>query len=221
MNQSDPMVCARCGTIHRPLPQCQKHRKSDGAQCGRDAMRGTDACYMHGSASPQSKRAAARRLAEADVARTLGELGVPIPTSDGEALQELRDRYRGIVAALWQLAAGLNLVPEGAGADGIWGRTYHQTGTPTGEAKPHVVMVMLGDWSDRLAKVDEACVRLGLAERRVRAEEGFLGLLAAALDVALARVVPVELHGEFRQVWAGELRRLDVLELPAGEEETK
>jgi hypothetical protein len=72
---------------------------------------------------------------------------------------------------------------------------------------------MLGDWSDRLAKLDEACVKLGLAERRVRVEEAEVALLARAVDVMLAQAIPAEFHARARAVLAQELRRLDE---PAG-----
>lgn len=201
-------------------------RTRSGARCKNPPMVGSTVCRMHGGAARQVRAAAGRRVEQArverEVSRTLGELGVPIPTSDGEGLQELRDRYRMIVNALWDLASGLKLVPEdgipGGGTNGIYGRTYHQTGIATGEAKPNVVMVMLGEWCDRLAKVDEACTKLGLADRRVRAEEAELVLLAGAVDLMLARVVPPEYHERCRTVLAGELRRLDERPAPpAGE----
>jgi hypothetical protein len=158
--------------------------------------------------------AADRRIQVEVAAAELARLGLPIRTSDGEALAELRDRYRGTVDALWTLVGNLKLVPEAdmpgaGGTDGIYGRTYHQTGKPTGEAKPHVLVQMLGDWSDRLAKIDEICVKLGMAERRVRVEEAQAVLLAGAVDVMLASVVPAELHDRARQVLGTELRRLD------------
>lgn len=44
--------------------QCTAHRR-DGAQCGSDAMKGTNVCRMHGGSAPQVRAAAQRRLLEA------------------------------------------------------------------------------------------------------------------------------------------------------------
>lgn len=44
--------------------QCTAHRR-DGAQCGSDAIRGTNVCRMHGGSAPQVRAAAMRRLLEA------------------------------------------------------------------------------------------------------------------------------------------------------------
>lgn len=47
---------------------CRAHRR-DGAPCGNYPIRGAPTCRMHGSASPQVRRAAAGRLAEREAAR--------------------------------------------------------------------------------------------------------------------------------------------------------
>lgn len=222
------MICQRCSQTHQE-GRCTGHVRAKDGQlrpCKQWPMQGATVCRNHGGAARQVRAKAAERLARArterDVAKTLGEIGVSIPTSDGEALIEERDRHRGVVKALWTIASELRLVPSdglaGTGSDGIYGPTFHQTGRPTGEAKPNVVMVMLADWSSRLAKIDEACVRLGLEARRVRATEAELVLFARAFDVALARSVPAEFHAAARAVLAGELRRLDGQELPASPE---
>jgi hypothetical protein len=55
----------------QPQPCCAR-RKGDGGDCGNWAMRGQNVCRMHGGASPQARRAAARRLAAARLRRTVG-----------------------------------------------------------------------------------------------------------------------------------------------------
>lgn len=165
-----------------------------------------------------------RAATEQEVTRTLGQMGVAIPTSDGEALLELRDRYRAIVAALWSLASGLRLVPSDdgpGGTDGIYGRTWHQTGRPTGEAKPHVVMVMLAEWSDRLAKIDEACIKLGLRERMVAVAESQAREVWEAVDRGLRDGLAAQpgLYGPVREAIGRAVRHM-MAELPAGEMST-
>jgi hypothetical protein len=53
--------CQKCGLTH---PRCTAHN-SEGAPCGRRAMKGQRVCPMHGGRAAQSKRAGARRVAEA------------------------------------------------------------------------------------------------------------------------------------------------------------
>lgn len=204
----NPMQRVKCAGTNR-----------NGTSCGKWAIPGGTVCRFHGGSAPQVRRKAAQRVERAAAERfaeaTLGELGVPVATFDGEALQELRDRYRGIVNALWLLAAELKLVPvedveAGLGTDGIYGRTYHQTGVATGEAKPNVVMVMLGEWSDRLAKVDEVCVRLGLEERRVRVSESVADAVLVIAERALTAAVPPEFHEGFKRAFAVEAESREI-----------
>lgn len=54
----------------RPGRRCRAHR-SDGAPCGAYAIVGATVCRAHGGAAPQVRRAAARRLAEAEAYRRL------------------------------------------------------------------------------------------------------------------------------------------------------
>jgi hypothetical protein len=59
-------VCERCGQEHE---RCKAHVLRDGEiePCGRFPNRGGKTCHVHGAASPQAKRKAAERLAEAEV----------------------------------------------------------------------------------------------------------------------------------------------------------
>lgn len=56
---------------HRPW-RCGARRKSDGTDCRAWAMRGQRVCKVHGGASPQARRAAARRVEAARQRRALG-----------------------------------------------------------------------------------------------------------------------------------------------------
>jgi hypothetical protein len=58
--------CERCGQVHE---RCSAHVMRDGEirPCGRFPNSGQQTCHVHGGASPQAKRKAAGRLAEAEV----------------------------------------------------------------------------------------------------------------------------------------------------------
>lgn len=201
---ADAMVCARCGQRHE---RCHGHNKT-GAPCGRWPNSGSALCVKHFGNAPQVLAKARRRLAAVWAEGELTRLGVAIPVADGEALAALRDEAAGNVVALRRMVHTLGLDPDGPGPM-AYEPLFHQTGRPTGEAKAHIVWVMYCDERDRLAKLDEVCVKLGLEQRRVRLEEAEAALFAQAVNVMLAAVVPTELHGRAWDVLSAELRRLD------------
>lgn len=57
------------------------------------------------------------------------------------------------------------------GEPGVYGLTYHVSGLPTGEAKPHVLVQMYNDERKHLAAVAAAALKAGVEERRVRIAE--------------------------------------------------
>ena len=56
----------------RPAVHCSA-RRSNGDPCKNYAMRGGRVCHAHGGKAPQTRKAAQRRLAEAQVLRALAE----------------------------------------------------------------------------------------------------------------------------------------------------
>jgi hypothetical protein len=64
----------------RPRVRCRAHRSTDGQSCQNFAIRGGLTCHAHGGLSPQARRAAQRRLAEAATealaARACARLGI-------------------------------------------------------------------------------------------------------------------------------------------------
>jgi len=61
----------------------------DGDPCRNPPMRGSARCRMHGSSSPQSRRAAERRIAQSEAAQAVAEWGGRTDVTPSEALIEL------------------------------------------------------------------------------------------------------------------------------------
>jgi hypothetical protein len=69
---------------------------------------------------------------------------------------------------------------------GIYGRTYHASGKPTGEAKRHVLIVMRDAERDRLRKVAVDCANAGIEDRRIRLAEDRARLMADVFRAVFA-----------------------------------
>jgi len=80
-------TCERCKTPHDPT-RCQGHSKGmNGGQCGLPPMKGQKVCGSHGGRSPQARRAAEVRNAEATLRQRVGQLHI---TPVDNPLEELR-----------------------------------------------------------------------------------------------------------------------------------
>lgn len=84
---------------YRQARRCSAHR-TDGEPCLAWAMLGSVTCAAHGSRAPQVKRAAKRRVARAKAERACAVLGVPVPTTPEDALQDELAWANGHVAWL-------------------------------------------------------------------------------------------------------------------------
>lgn len=169
-------------------------------------MAGQRVCHLHGGKSPQAVAAAERRLEVANVGAELVErMGVSVETDPGDALLALVHQAQGCVAYLRARVAQLEEVHSPAGAHEAEGggfRGWH-------EAKPHILVAMYGDWSDRLAHYAALALKAGVDERRVRLAEADAERLMTAVVAALgsAGLSPAQ-EGAFRASLATELRRL-------------
>ena len=136
--------------------------------------------------------------------RECAALGIPVETTPAEALiQEVWEAcgnvefYRGLIQGLPTHPAADVLVPavvmsneDGSvetipqhwerGEPGIYGRTYHVSGIPTGEAKPHVLLQLYNDERKRKLEASAAALRAGVDERRVRLAEADATWITAA-----------------------------------------
>lgn len=176
-------------------------RDGSGATCRQPAGHGvpgvwTGRCKLHGGKTPTHVRAAEIVLAK----RTVASLGIRVIPSMGPEEAILDELHRAInnVEFLEALVRDLPDRPEpdvwvppkkgekeghwAYGAPGIYGRTRHVSGIPTGEAKPHVLVVMLNEERDRLIRVSSAAVKANVSRRVMELHEGTARQLAGALS---------------------------------------
>lgn len=196
-------------------------RKKNGDPCGRPAGWGTDhagagRCKLHFGNTESENRKAQEVVAR----RECVSLGIPIETTPAEALVREVWEASGNVAFYRQLVQGLPTHPEDdefvspegegdghwiRGEPGIYGRTYHVSGIPTGEAKPHVLVQLYNDERKRKLDASAAALRAGVDERRVRIAE------ADAVRIETANIKAFEAMGiadrleEFRGYFHREL----------------
>ncbi len=210
VGMTDCPKCALVGQVHDPSPsRCQGHVKNTsgkgatpaGHQCPNAPRTGLNVCGYHGineRALAAGKRNVERAQLERTVTQQIRDLGELVDIRDGEALIAMR----GLAAA--KVIFYRRMVDDLADSD-LYGELYHVSGQATGEAKPHVLVVMLNDERDRLAKLDEICVKLGFDERRLRVAEAEIGMLFDAVTRA-AQVLPAELRDTFRRALADAIR---------------
>ncbi len=139
-------------------------------------------------------------------------LGLPIETTPADALMEEVREACGNVAFYRQLIQELPTHPEPdeyvAGEDGdghwergepgIYGRTYHVSGIPTGEAKPHVLLQLYNDERKRKLDASSAALRAGIEERQVRIAEADAERIEMANMRAFAAMGLADRLEEFR-----------------------
>lgn len=183
-------ACHRCG---QPHPGCTGHRKADGAPCRRPCKPG-ELCNSHGGAAPQVRAARARRRAEAEAARAVATLGLPVDISPTEALLEEVRWTAGHVQWLRRQVQELedSVVVAGHDSDDpvkahplTWGTTKVKTGGDdagtTQEAKPSIWYVLYENERKHLVTVCAAALKAGVEERRVRLAEQQGDLVATAI----------------------------------------
>jgi hypothetical protein len=199
-----------CGECGQPHPRCNGHRKLRNAEqeaerarrfggrpnfeprppvltlqpCMRQPKKGNPVCYLCGASAPQI---AAAGQARQDTIRLHARLGVAVQVDDGESIQAMRNEAAANVAVLRQRVHQLTLDATTETVAGIYGYTYHVSGKATGEAKPHILVVMYWEACDRLAKLDEMCIKLGLRKREVELAEGTGAQIAAVMEAVLRR----------------------------------
>lgn len=157
-------------------------------------------CYLHGAKAPQVVAANLRRLQAREATEELARLGYAIETTPVEALEAMLYEAAANVAVLRELVNDLD-------HDRLYGQMFHQTGSPTGEAKPHVLVVMYDAERDRLAKLSEVCFKLGLDERKVRIAEAEVGRLFDHVTGAIADCgLTAEQTASFKKALAARIR---------------
>lgn len=197
-------------------------RTKRGSHCGRPAgwgtkHAGTGRCKLHfGNTEAENRKATESRALEA-----CETLGIP---HDGITPEQ------ALLAELWECLGNIDfyrrqiqrLPPapepdvfiEGVdGADGHWergqtgvyGRVYHVSGIPTGEAKPHVLVVLYERERDRLRAIAESMLRAGVEDRRVKLAEADAAIVFAGIASALTKMGLEDRLDEFRSHFADAL----------------
>lgn len=184
---------------------------------------GVGHCKRHGGST-----AAQSKAAEVEIARReCDRLGIPVEIDPGEALMQELWETAGNVAFYRALVQQLPTHPEpdvfvtgGAddagdytlahwerGAPGVYGRMYHESGLPTGEARPHVLVTLYNAERKHLTDVATAALRAGVEERRVRMAEADAARIFGAQVAALAAIGMGDRLDDFRRAFADALRR--------------
>ena len=178
--------------------QCGGAKRSGGL-CAQTAGWGTShpgvgRCKLHGGSTPSHERSATRELAR----RECLSFGLKVEIDPASALIEEVWRTQAQVEFYEGLVAELPIHPEPdektevkggkddgkvewkRGRAGIYGRDYHVSGIPTGDAKPHVLVVLYNEERKHLAAVTTAALKAGVAAARVQLEREQAKLIAIA-----------------------------------------
>lgn len=90
----NPKPCGKCGVPHA---RCSGHART-GKPCQGNPVRGATVCRMHGGSSPKVRKAAARRLAEAEAEKAVVKFGLVRDIAPADALLEEVQRSAARVA---------------------------------------------------------------------------------------------------------------------------
>lgn len=151
--------------------RCPAHLKASRRRCRQPRIEGAPTCRMHGSAAPQVRAAAARRVLDQQAAAALARLDVD-PVAD--PLTEL-SRLAGQVCA-WRdaLAAKVNALTD----------LRFEDAKGAEQLRSEVAL-----WEralDRCGSLLTAIARLGIDERLARISERQADAVIRALDAGLA-----------------------------------
>jgi hypothetical protein len=155
--------------------RCTATSKRTGQRCQRACVPGAPTCRLHGSAAPQVRAAAERRVQEAQALelakRTMPSVDL---TQFGDPMAALEHTVAYSHHLAIRLAAIVERIPDDQLA--YRGRL--------GEQLRGEVTAAQRAWADlRQAAADS--IKLGLAERRARIEDDQVALVTRALDAAL------------------------------------
>lgn len=152
-----------------PIYRCGAKRRN-GEPCTQVKMKGGARCRMHGGQTPQVKRAAAARLAQAKAGRAVARLGLaPVDDPVGE-LRSLAAEALGVKEFFRQRVDAL--------------RELRYEGVSGEQLRSEVSLYERG--LDRAGKFLESLAKLNLEDRSVRIDEAKVVMLASILQRVLA-----------------------------------
>ncbi len=189
-------ICARCGEEHltpRGFPACVSHKRKTGAACRANPVSGTTLCSKHGGMSPRTRRKGAQRVAEAKIAKTIGDLMREHDRPDEHPFVALLDANRRLAAMTRSLE---QLVSE-----------YRASGH---DEQLQVAVGMYERIARLSTQVSKTALDANLEDRLVRVEEQKIEVLYAVTLAGLRaiRATP-EQESVFRKTVAAEIRAYD------------
>lgn len=195
--------CLDCGwrggnIVGQPCVRCAG--VVEGRRCRARPMQGMDVCRMHGGAARQVRSAARRRLdrleAEGRVGALLAELGADDEQHYTEALAERLMFAGAFVRALELLVAGLPPRPVGEVSESVDGDGQPVVAVAVeaglygpdhlGDARVHPLVALLGEWTDRHARLAKAAADIDLDSARLRLEAADVDAVVGAFTAALS-----------------------------------
>jgi len=173
--------------------RCTGHSSRTGKPCKLAPVHGATVCHKHGGSAPQVKRAAARRLVEAEIRDLFGKISPEIVPVDNPlaAYAEFAGRVVAWMNLMDRLLDGLSLV-------GYEGRTGEQVRAE----------VQLFERSmDRVNSVLSSYARLNIDDRLVSITEQQAQMVVRAIDAVIAHLGAEGFAAdEARRVGASHLR---------------
>ncbi len=179
----------KCGAVFKGKPPC-KHPAGYGTN-----HPGIGPCKHHGGCTPAHEQAASKEIAK----RECDRLGVAIDTTPADALLNEVREAAGNVSFYRELVQDLNEHPSDAGEPALYHPTHHASGEPTGEAKPHVLVVLYNEERARLREAAKAALHARIEERVVRMAEADAERIAEAQMRALIDMGLTDRLEEFRE----------------------
>lgn len=179
-------------------------RNNRGEPCRMAPIPGGTVCRYHGGAAPQVKEAAERRLQEAEAKEVVRTFGLPQRITPHEALIQEVWRTAGHVHWLGEIVGRLE---EQTVIHGVTKTVQMPDGSQRVEARAalNVWVKVYQDERDRLARVSEAAIRVGVAERQVRIAERQAELISATIRRILVRAGLDPMDPEVRAIVRAEL----------------
>lgn len=174
--------------------QCTAKAKTSGERCRRKPVPGLDKCKLHCGMSPDKAREkGSRNLALLKIKREM-DTERPTDVNPIEALMACISE-----AAYW--VASMRYMTDQLGE--VYGENH------LGDGAPHVLMEMLGKWTDRLAHYSKLAVDAGLEARMIRVAEQQVEVFVRAVEAGMtaAGISPAQ-RDKARKKIGAELRAL-------------
>lgn len=196
-------------------------KTSSGGRCKQAAGWGTShpgvgTCKLHLGSTANHVKAASKEIARQECVRH----AIPIEIDATDALiGKLHETY-GWAEFYGRLVDELPVHPEPdayvldedggnghweRGEPGLYGRTYHVSGVPTGEAKRHILVQLRDEMNDRVVAISVSALKAGIEERQIKLAEE-MGQKLAAFGMELLRRAGVDPNSDQgREIFRGGL----------------